>query len=73
MDDTKFIKSSVLQESFEFGRNTVYNQDMPIEAYDQRIQEFMDSNETPNNENLRTAIENQIEDGFEFEQNFNLA
>lgn len=73
MKNTKFVKNSILEKAFQFGRNTVYIQEMPVSEYDAQVDALMDSTEIPTDENLRTAVENQIEDGFEFEQNLNLA
>lgn len=73
MKNTKFVKNSILEKAFQFGRNTVYIQEMPVSEYDAQVNALMDSTEIPTDENLRTAVENQIEDGFEFEQNLNLA
>lgn len=73
MKNTKFVKSSVLGKAFQFGRNTVYIQEMSVSEYDAQVDAIMASTESPTDENIRTAVENQIEDGFEFEQSLNLA
>jgi len=73
MKNTKFVKNSILEKAFQFGRNTVYIQEMPVSEYDAQVDALMASTELSTDENLRTAVENQIEDGFEFEQNLNLA
>lgn len=66
-----FIQTPVLTKAFAFGQDLFQMPDFTSQDYEERIddlvEEAIDIDESLNESALRTAIENQVTDGFEFE------